>query len=96
MRLGSSEWRDALKQDMATYKPHQFEKAIDLIIGAKFVGEHAGDYVFVSSDDSQVYLTSAWKQSCNCGAGVHDMRCYHLLAADALAVYGRTEAANEL
>lgn len=96
MRLGSTEWRDTLKKELTTFTPEQIQKAIGLVKSAKYVGEHMGDYVFVSSDGDQVYLTSAWKQSCTCAAGHYGMKCYHLCAADALAAFGQDQAKDAL
>lgn len=95
MRVNSGEWKDRLLEELKTYKPYQLEKAAELIKN-KLVGMHMDDYVFVSSDDSLVYLTSVWKQSCTCAAGHFEVPCYHLCAANAMTVYGKTEAPKQL
>lgn len=60
MRVNSGEWKDRLLEELKTYTPEQLKKARELI-DKKLVGMHMDDYVFVSSDDSLVYLTSVWK-----------------------------------
>lgn len=87
MRVNSGEWKDRLVEELATYKPEQIVKAM-VLVKSKQISRHGMDFVATSSDGITLYLTSAYRQSCTCAAGVHQMRCYHLCAATSLAVYG--------
>lgn len=95
MRVNSGEWKDKLEAELKTFTPEQLKKAIELI-NTKLVGMHMDDYVFVSSDDSLVYLTSVYRMSCTCAAGHYRMPCYHLCAAIALVIYGKDGASDAL
>lgn len=69
---------------LAGYQPAQLRKAIALV-KAGGIRAAGGDYLVRSSDGTTAYLVSPYRQTCTCIAEQHGRRCFHLLAALALA-----------
>lgn len=70
--------------DMYAYGPAQIVKAIELVELGAIVRDGA-NWTAVASNGIDHYTVAPYTQTCTCPAGQHGRRCYHLLAATALA-----------
>lgn len=70
---------------LAAYTPAQLRKAIELVKAGR-VRPVAGGHEFLvtASDGVTRYVVDAYRQVCDCPAGAHGRRCYHLAAALAM------------
>lgn len=73
-----------LARALRDFTAAQVEKARELIADGGLVRTgRAGVWRSVGSDGTSVYLTHV--QACNCAAGLHGRRCYHVAAARVIA-----------
>lgn len=66
------------------FKPVQVEKALELIELGAIAAIHAWVFEIVSSSGTDRYTVDASTRTCDCKAGAHGRRCYHLAAAQIL------------
>ncbi|MFD3802631.1 DUF6011 domain-containing protein [Streptomyces sp. NPDC058619] len=78
--------RAAAKAEIiATYKPHQIEKAHELIEQGALIPLRGHIYLAVSSDGTETYRTH--RAACNCKAGLKGHHvCKHRIAAHILSL----------
>jgi hypothetical protein len=75
----------AIAKAIRDFTVAQVEKAKELLAdGGLIATKRPGVYRAVSSDGQSSYLTHP--AACNCPAGLHGRRCYHVLAARILTV----------
>ncbi len=68
---------------LATIKPAQVTKALDLIADGGIATVSLGHYLTVSSNGQTRYETTA--NTCSCPAGSYGRDCYHRVAASLIA-----------
>lgn len=71
--------------DLTDYKPEQIASARELIEDGAIIPLRPRIFRSVSSDGSELYLTSA-TGNCNCPAGLKSRACYHAAAARILTL----------
>jgi hypothetical protein len=69
----------ALAEALRDFTTAQVEKAREMLADGGLVPMRSGIWQATSSDGASTYLV-AW-QTCNCPAGLHGRRCYHVAAA---------------
>ncbi len=79
--------RQETKEAKAPFSADQQAKADKLIASGSITLRERGLYVAVSSKGDTTYCVT--EHSCSCPAGVHDRRCYHLLAVRLLEIRTR-------
>jgi hypothetical protein len=74
----------AQSADLTVYKPAQIVKAIELVELAAIV-RNGATWTAVASNGIDRYDVVPYSQTCTCPAEQKGRRCYHLLAATAIA-----------